>query len=77
YRLTAAADDIDLHRFERLTGEGLAALADGDAEKAAAVLDDALALWRDPALSDLPDRTAEAARRETRHLDARRARLTA
>ncbi|NEA52589.1 helix-turn-helix domain-containing protein, partial [Streptomyces sp. SID10815] len=25
YRLTAAADDIDLHRFERLTGEGLAA----------------------------------------------------
>ncbi|MEV7125607.1 BTAD domain-containing putative transcriptional regulator [Streptomyces sp. NPDC093260] len=77
YRLTAAADDIDLHRFERLTGEGLAALADGDAEKAAAVLDDALALWRDPALSDLPDRTAEAARRETRHLDARRARLSA
>ncbi|QKW27251.1 winged helix-turn-helix domain-containing protein [Streptomyces seoulensis] len=77
YRLTAAADDIDLHRFERLTGEGLAALADGDAAKAAVVLDDALALWHDPALSDLPDRTAEAARWETRHLDARRARLTA
>ncbi|MFE9168230.1 BTAD domain-containing putative transcriptional regulator [Streptomyces kebangsaanensis] len=77
YRLTAAADDIDLHRFERLAGEGLRALADGDPAKAAVVLDDALALWRGPALADLPDRTAEAARWDTRHLDARRARLTA
>ncbi|MEU6475530.1 BTAD domain-containing putative transcriptional regulator [Streptomyces sp. NPDC047017] len=77
YRLAAAADDIDLHRFERLAGEGLAALGDGDPAKAAAVLDDALALWHGPALADLPDRTAEAARWETRHLDARRARLAA
>jgi predicted ATPase/DNA-binding SARP family transcriptional activator len=77
YRLTAARDDIDLHRFERLAGDGLRALADGDAAKAAVVLDDALALWRGPALADLPDRTAEAARWETRHLDARRARLAA
>ncbi|GGX61933.1 AfsR/SARP family transcriptional regulator [Streptomyces anandii] len=77
YRLAAAADDIDLHRFERLAGEGLRALADGDPAKAAVVLDDALALWRGPALADLPDRTAEAARWETRHRDVRRARLTA
>ncbi|MER7928000.1 BTAD domain-containing putative transcriptional regulator [Streptomyces sp. NPDC096057] len=77
YRLAAAPDDIDLHRFERLTGEGLRALADGNPAKAAEVLDDALALWHGPALADLPDRTAEAARREARHLDARRARLTA
>ncbi|MFF9404208.1 BTAD domain-containing putative transcriptional regulator [Streptomyces anandii] len=77
YRLAAAADDIDLHRFERLAGEGLRALADGDPAKAAAVLDDALALWRGPALADLPDRTAEAARWETRHRDVRRARLAA
>ncbi|EYT80767.1 hypothetical protein CF54_23575, partial [Streptomyces sp. Tu 6176] len=77
YRLTATADDIDLHRFERLAGEGLAALADGDPAKAAATLDDALALWHGPALADLPDRTAEAARWETRHLDVRRARLAA
>ncbi|MFJ3333365.1 BTAD domain-containing putative transcriptional regulator [Streptomyces sp. NPDC086766] len=77
YLLTAAADDVDLHRFERLTGEGVRALSDGDPAKAAAVLDDALALWRGPALADLPDRTAEAARWETRRLDARRARLTA
>ncbi|MDR3032502.1 MAG: AfsR family transcriptional regulator, partial [Kitasatospora sp.] len=77
YRLASAPDDIDLHRFERLAGEGLRALGDGDPAKAATVLDDALALWHGPALADLPDRTAEAARWETRRLDARRARLTA
>ncbi|WP_322621528.1 AfsR/SARP family transcriptional regulator, partial [Streptomyces acidicola] len=77
YRLVTGADDIDLHRFERLVGEGARALADGDAAKAAVVLDDALALWQGPALADLPDRTAAAARWEARRLDARRARLTA
>ncbi|NEB32349.1 AfsR/SARP family transcriptional regulator, partial [Streptomyces sp. SID14446] len=77
YRLAAAADDIDLNRFERLAGEGARALADGDPAKAAAVLDDALALWQGPALADLPDRTAESARWETRRLDVLRARLTA
>ncbi|GGZ10648.1 BTAD domain-containing putative transcriptional regulator [Streptomyces poonensis] len=77
YRLAAHPDDIDLHRFERLAGEGIGALADGDPAKAAGVLDDALALWHGPALADLPDRTAEAARREARRLDVRRARLTA
>ncbi|MFI8202507.1 BTAD domain-containing putative transcriptional regulator [Streptomyces sp. NPDC085937] len=78
YRLTAAPDDVDLHRFERLAGEGLRALSDGDPAKAAALLDDALALWRGgPALAGLPDRTAEAARVETRHLDVLRARHTA
>ncbi|GLW50641.1 hypothetical protein Stsp02_63020 [Streptomyces sp. NBRC 14336] len=77
YRLAARPDDIDLHRFDRLTADGLRALADGDPAKAAGVLDDALALWRGPALADLPDRTAEAARWETRRLDALRARHTA
>ncbi|MFD5160981.1 BTAD domain-containing putative transcriptional regulator [Streptomyces hawaiiensis] len=77
YRLTALPDDVDLHRFERLAGEGLRVLADGDHAKAAAVLDDALALWRGPALADLPDRTAEAARCDTRRLDVLRARHTA
>ncbi|MFC8567686.1 BTAD domain-containing putative transcriptional regulator [Streptomyces sp. NPDC057245] len=77
YRLAAAPDDVDLHRFDRLAGEGTRALADGDPAKAADVLDDALALWRAPALADLPDRTAEAARWETRHLDVLRARHTA
>ncbi|MFH9398480.1 BTAD domain-containing putative transcriptional regulator [Streptomyces sp. NPDC017638] len=77
YRLTAAPDDIDLTRFDRLTGDGLAALAGGDPAKAAAVLDEALALWHGPAVPDLPDRTAEAARWEARRLDARRARHAA
>ncbi|MGW3423800.1 AfsR/SARP family transcriptional regulator [Streptomyces phaeochromogenes] len=77
YRLCAAADDIDLHRFERLAGEGVRALADGDPGKAAVVLDDALALWRGPALADLPDRIAESSRWEARRLDTHRARLTA
>ncbi|MEU0244977.1 BTAD domain-containing putative transcriptional regulator [Streptomyces sp. NPDC006235] len=77
YRLTAAPDDVDLHRFERLADEGLRALADGDPAKAVMVLDDALALWRGPALVDLPDRAAEAARRDTRRLDALRARHSA
>ncbi|MEV5958033.1 BTAD domain-containing putative transcriptional regulator [Streptomyces sp. NPDC051987] len=77
YRLTATPDDVDLHRFERLTDDGLRALADGDPAKAVAVLDDALALWHGPALADLPDRTAEAARADVRRLDALRARHTA
>ncbi|MFF3410670.1 BTAD domain-containing putative transcriptional regulator [Streptomyces sp. NPDC002742] len=77
YRLAASSDDVDLHRFERLAGEGTRALVDGDPAKAAAALDDALALWHGPALADLPDRAAESARWETRRLDVRRARLTA
>ncbi|MGX1514303.1 putative ATPase/DNA-binding SARP family transcriptional activator [Streptomyces collinus] len=77
YRLAAAPDDVDLHRFDRLAGEGTRALADGDPAKAAVVLDDALALWRGPVLADLPDRTADAARWETRHFEALRARHTA
>ncbi|MGW6020670.1 AfsR/SARP family transcriptional regulator [Streptomyces sp. NPDC055099] len=77
YQLCAAPDDIDLYRFDRLATEGADALADGDAAKAAAILDDALALWQGPVLADLPDRTAEAARWEARRLEARRARLAA
>ncbi|WEH33081.1 BTAD domain-containing putative transcriptional regulator [Streptomyces sp. AM 4-1-1] len=77
YRLVAGADAVDLYRFERLAGEGTRALADGDPATAAALLDDALALWRGPALADLPDRTALAARWAVRHLDARRTRFAA
>ncbi|MEU1310843.1 BTAD domain-containing putative transcriptional regulator [Streptomyces cinnamoneus] len=77
YRLSADPDDVDLHRFERLADEGDRALADGDPAKAAALLDDALALWRGPALADLPGRAAPARRLEARHLAARRARLAA
>ena len=77
YRLAAEADDVDLHRFERLVGEGTRALAEGDAGKAVEVLDEALALWRRPVLADLPDRAVAAAGLEARRLAARRTRLTA
>ncbi|MFH8987196.1 AfsR/SARP family transcriptional regulator [Streptomyces sp. NPDC017940] len=77
YHLRAAPDDVDAHRFERLVGEGTRALADGDPAEAAALLDDALALWHGEAFTDLPDHTAEAARWSARRLDARRARCAA
>ncbi|MFE2377764.1 BTAD domain-containing putative transcriptional regulator [Streptomyces sp. NPDC059398] len=77
YRLCADPDDVDLYRFERLAGEGARALDEGDPAKAAALLEDALALWRGMVLADLPDRTALAARWEARRLDARRAALAA
>ncbi|MGW3558822.1 AfsR/SARP family transcriptional regulator, partial [Streptomyces sp. NPDC000963] len=77
YRLDARPEDVDARRFERLAADGAAALAAGDAGRAAALLDEALGLWRGPALADLPDRAAEAARWEARRLDARRARLDA
>ncbi|MFE9824978.1 BTAD domain-containing putative transcriptional regulator [Streptomyces sp. NPDC005791] len=72
YRLTADPDAVDLHRFERLAGEGARALREGDAAKAAMLIEDALALWRGPALADLPDRAVAAARWEARRLDAHR-----
>ncbi|MEW1865179.1 BTAD domain-containing putative transcriptional regulator [Streptomyces sp. NPDC088194] len=77
YRLEAARDDVDLYRFERLAEEGAQALAEGDPVKAAGLLGDALALWRGPALADLPDRGTAAVRSEALRLDAHRQRLTA
>ncbi|MFF4591060.1 BTAD domain-containing putative transcriptional regulator [Streptomyces sp. NPDC001388] len=76
YRLTATEDDVDLHVFERLVRQATTALQHGDAAAAARTLDDALALWRGPALADLPDRTP-AARPEALHLEATRARAEA
>ncbi|SHL10653.1 BTAD domain-containing putative transcriptional regulator [Actinacidiphila paucisporea] len=77
YRLAAAHDDVDLYRFERLAAEGARALDDGDPVKAATLLADALALWRGPALADLPDRGTAAVRSEALRLDTRRLRLAA
>ncbi|MGW7154044.1 BTAD domain-containing putative transcriptional regulator [Streptomyces sp. NPDC054887] len=77
YRLCADPEDVDLYRFERLAGEGARALRTGDPGKAAELLGEALRLWHGPVLAGLPDRTAEAARWETRRLAARRARLSA
>ncbi|MDN3023931.1 BTAD domain-containing putative transcriptional regulator [Streptomyces sp. S.PB5] len=76
YRLTATRDDVDLFVFEHLTRAGIDALHAGDPRKAAHALDQALALWRGPALADLPDRTS-ATRPEALRLEATRARAEA
>ncbi|MFF4491375.1 BTAD domain-containing putative transcriptional regulator [Streptomyces sp. NPDC001544] len=76
YRLTASEDDVDLFVFERMVRDGTAALDRDDPATASRVLTDALALWRGPALADLPDRTA-ATRPDALHLAATRARAEA
>src|SRR4051812_22035382 len=62
YRIAVTADTTDALRFERLVAGGRAALAAGDHQQAAAALRDALALWRGPALPDLPNAHAARAR---------------
>ncbi|MEU3776457.1 BTAD domain-containing putative transcriptional regulator [Streptomyces sp. NPDC032472] len=74
YELAAGREDVDVYRFERLVR---AAAADPDPARAAALYDEALALWRGPALVDLPDPGAEGARWEAVRTDARRGRLGA
>ncbi|MEU7002266.1 BTAD domain-containing putative transcriptional regulator [Nonomuraea sp. NPDC046570] len=53
YLLATDPDDIDAHRFERLAAEGHRALTTGDHRRATALLREALALWRGPALADV------------------------
>jgi DNA-binding SARP family transcriptional activator len=53
YVVRVADGALDLHRFERLTATAVDALADGEAQSALQSLDEALALWRGPALGDL------------------------
>ncbi|WP_104632568.1 ATP-binding protein, partial [Streptomyces sp. MH60] len=62
YRIVTPPASVDSHVFERLCKAGRAALAAGDHARAAAGLREALALWRGPALPDLPEAPAEAAR---------------
>ncbi|MFJ4186352.1 AfsR/SARP family transcriptional regulator [Kitasatospora sp. NPDC089509] len=75
YWLTDPA--TDLADFQRLGGEGRRALDAGDHALAAERLGAALALWRGPALADLPDRAGPAARLEAQREEARRHRITA
>ncbi|MGW4926613.1 BTAD domain-containing putative transcriptional regulator [Streptomyces parvulus] len=74
YRLEAGREDVDLYVFERLVRQGTEALEDGDAATAARRLDEALGLWRGPALADLP---GAAARPDALRLEATRARIEA
>jgi DNA-binding SARP family transcriptional activator len=52
YVIRTAGDELDLHRFERLVAEGRGALDGERPGDAAALLREALALWRGPALTD-------------------------
>lgn len=58
YALMVEPEQLDAERFRRLASEGRAA---GDAQAAAELLRDALALWRGPALADLASEPAVAA----------------
>ncbi|MCB5181584.1 AfsR/SARP family transcriptional regulator [Streptomyces antimicrobicus] len=67
YRLDATEDDIDLYVFRRLARRGAQELA-AHPEAAARTLRQALALWRGPALADLPDADTEPAARSAHAL---------
>jgi DNA-binding SARP family transcriptional activator/tetratricopeptide (TPR) repeat protein len=53
YRLAVQPDVIDARRFETLIGSARAARLEGDGATARRLLDDALGLWRGPALADV------------------------
>ena len=72
YVLRCGPDELDLRRFERLTAEARGA----EPERAAALLGEALSLWRGSALADV-DLPLEAARLEELRLAAQEARIDA
>ncbi|HEU5421532.1 MAG TPA: BTAD domain-containing putative transcriptional regulator [Streptosporangiaceae bacterium] len=55
YRLAVPGGQVDAVVFEELVGAGRAALGDGDQARGAALLRQALGLWRGPALADVAD----------------------
>ncbi|MEU7612678.1 BTAD domain-containing putative transcriptional regulator [Micromonospora sp. NPDC049204] len=80
YRLAVDPADVDAYRFERLAEAGRRALAGGDQPRAAAVLREALELWRGPALADVIDVAgvpAQAARLDELRLAATEDRIEA
>ena len=80
YLLEIEPEQLDLHRFQRLAERGSRTLAGDDAEAAAALLREALALWRGPPLADLADAAAiraEQGRLEELRLNALEERIDA
>ncbi len=65
YRVVVTEDELDLDRFERTLERGRAALEGGRADDAADDLGEALAVWRGPALADLPEESRRAADAES------------
>ena len=67
------AEDLDAREFEALATEGQRALAAGEADRAAAVLEEALALWRGSPYTEVGDEpwaALEIERLEERRLQA-------
>ena len=80
YLLRVEPGELDALRFEQLAAEGDAALAAGDAATATQRFDQALGLWRGPALAGLdavPSARAEAGRLEEQRLAALESRAEA
>jgi len=80
YCLRVHTGELDVTQFEALVEAGRRALADGEAERAALVLRDGLALWRGPPLADLAFEgfaAAEIARLEDQRLTALETRIEA
>lgn len=80
YQLLVADEQVDSRLFEQLVDAGHRNLAAGRMDAAVGQLKAGLALWRGPALDDVPASpavTAEAARLEQRRLTALAARLGA
>jgi DNA-binding SARP family transcriptional activator len=77
YRLTVDPGDVDAHRFARLATEGRRLLTAGRHAAAAAMLREALALWRGRALTDLPHGESQATRLEEQRLSATEDRIEA
>jgi DNA-binding SARP family transcriptional activator len=79
YALVADPESVDAIRFGRLRERGRAALAAGDAERAAALLEEALGLWRGAPLAefDQPFARVEAAHLEELRLACREERIEA
>ncbi|MEU6719993.1 BTAD domain-containing putative transcriptional regulator [Nonomuraea sp. NPDC046802] len=77
YRLVADPQEVDARRFELLARSGRQALAGGDPGRAAALLREALELWRGRPLSDAPHAEAPAAALEELRLVATEDRIQA
>ncbi|MDT9693451.1 BTAD domain-containing putative transcriptional regulator [Streptomyces sp. P9(2023)] len=75
YRLVARPDDIDLYVFQRHARDAAARLDADDPDSAAGLLRTALALFRGPALADLPEHAR--VRPEAQRLAAVRRRVEA
>ncbi|GII54483.1 hypothetical protein Pth03_28720 [Planotetraspora thailandica] len=77
YRLLVAPEQVDVHRFLRMSREGARALEARDPGLAARTLGEALALWRGAPLADLPGGALEVVRLEGARVSATEDRIEA